>query len=230
MRRKLVVAVAEIWLPLIGAGIFIAWAIGAWYGGNKYLSTWLIFGGVVCLLLLATIQWQRSILEEGQTGRQDDIGQKQTRAYVGVVGFHIVKFAVSQPIQAQIIFSNAGQTPAYNVKSRFSRMDIDEFPAPVYVPTPLPPDTETGGATIAPKGTHVVSPSRGKPLDQIELNALQPNTRVIGNAIYIQGVVTYRDAFKQLRITRFYGAYGGPYGINQTGAVAIMDGPGNESD
>jgi hypothetical protein len=61
MRSKLIVVIAEIWLPAIGAGIFIAWAIGAWYGGNKALSIWLAFGGAVCLLLLGALQWRQAI-------------------------------------------------------------------------------------------------------------------------------------------------------------------------
>ncbi len=56
-------AFAELWLPIFGAGIFLAWAIGAWYGegNNKILATWLIFFGVVCLFLLATLEWQHHI-------------------------------------------------------------------------------------------------------------------------------------------------------------------------
>jgi hypothetical protein len=59
--RSKIMAFAELWLPILGAGICIAWAIGAWYGGNKNLSIWLIFGGLVCLLLLGTLQWQHAI-------------------------------------------------------------------------------------------------------------------------------------------------------------------------
>jgi hypothetical protein len=74
MRNK-VMAFAELWLPILGAGICIAWAIGAWYGGNKYLSTWLIFGGVVCLLLLGTLQWQHAIDKDG--GRSADFEERR---------------------------------------------------------------------------------------------------------------------------------------------------------
>src|SRR4051795_1398683 len=37
MRSKLM-AFAELWLPILGAGIFICWAVGAWYGGTRYFQ------------------------------------------------------------------------------------------------------------------------------------------------------------------------------------------------
>src|SRR6266851_3835286 len=80
MRRK-VMAFAELWLPIIGAGICIAWAVGAWYGDNKILAIWLIFGGIICLLLLGTLQWQHIILE-GRSGKKvSDVAETQ-RAFV----------------------------------------------------------------------------------------------------------------------------------------------------
>jgi hypothetical protein len=54
-------AFAELWLPIVGAGIFVCWAVGAWYGGHKIQAIWLAFAGVVCLLFLATLQWQHYI-------------------------------------------------------------------------------------------------------------------------------------------------------------------------
>lgn len=48
---------AKLWLPILGAGICIAWAIGAWYGGDKRLAVWLTFLGVTSLLLLGAFQF-----------------------------------------------------------------------------------------------------------------------------------------------------------------------------
>jgi hypothetical protein len=55
---------AKLWLPLIGGGILIAWAIGAYYGGDKLLGVRLAFAGAVCLLILGELQWEESILSE----------------------------------------------------------------------------------------------------------------------------------------------------------------------
>jgi hypothetical protein len=55
--------VAELWLPIIGVGIFFAWAIGAWYSEHKILAIWLAFASAVCLLLLVTLQVQNSIIQ-----------------------------------------------------------------------------------------------------------------------------------------------------------------------
>ncbi len=55
---------AKLWLPLIGGGILIAWAIGAYYGGDKVFGVRLAFAGTVCLLFLGELQWEESILNE----------------------------------------------------------------------------------------------------------------------------------------------------------------------
>jgi len=49
------------WLPLIGSILLGGLAGNAWYGGDKSLSVWFAFAGVVCLLLLLTLQIQKAI-------------------------------------------------------------------------------------------------------------------------------------------------------------------------
>lgn len=161
----------------------------------------------------------------------DDTAERQLRAYLSVTGFHVTNLKAGEPIRAQIVLANSGKTPAYHVKYNISTMGIRAFPAPVYVPTELPPEPRVGGVTTAPnQGLFSISPYRAEPLlTQDEFNAIQPNENIMGNALYIRGVVTYIDAFNKMRKTRFYGAYGGRYKMNNIGAVAQMD-QGNESD
>src|ERR1700746_547672 len=46
----------NVWLPIIGAGIFIAIAIGAWFAERRLVGIWFGFAGAVCLLLLGALQ------------------------------------------------------------------------------------------------------------------------------------------------------------------------------
>jgi hypothetical protein len=52
---------ATFWLPIVGGILLGGIAGNAWYGGNRVLALWLGFAGVVCFLLVATLQIQRSL-------------------------------------------------------------------------------------------------------------------------------------------------------------------------
>jgi hypothetical protein len=158
-----------------------------------------------------------------------EASERELRAYLSVTGFH-VRLVPGEEIKAQIVLTNAGKTPAYHVKSRISVLGIGEFPPTIYVPAGLPPEPEKGGGTVGPNGGLFSVDTPFAPiLSQEQFNALLSKRMVIGYALYVEGAVTYIDAFNEKRTTRFYGAYGGPYGMDQTGAVAKMD-EGNDSD
>ncbi|MFZ0372192.1 MAG: hypothetical protein WAL39_02665 [Xanthobacteraceae bacterium] len=56
------------WLPIIGGVLLGGFAGTAWYGGNKILGLWLGFAGIVCFLLVGTIQIQQAISRTGPDG------------------------------------------------------------------------------------------------------------------------------------------------------------------
>lgn len=114
-------AFAELWLPIIGAGICIAWAIGAWYGGNKYLSIWLVFLGAVCLLLLGTLQWQHAIEKSAHNDPPAAPANHAGRAYVLVSDARVNHVEGKAPTMI-IVVMNSGQTPAYEVTWRATFM------------------------------------------------------------------------------------------------------------
>jgi hypothetical protein len=191
-------AFAELWLPIIGAGICIAWAIGAWYGGNKILATWLTFGGVVCLLLLGTLQWQH-LIEENEPSKVDEakaISQKQLRAYIFIeTGEVIFDGAKSNVI---LNFKNFGATPAYDLVG-WIKTGIRN-PADPVILNPMPrPDAEARDSktTVGPQGTFRLSQND-------DLNDFLPKEEVEkllvrlekGESLFVvTGDVVYRDAF-----------------------------------
>jgi hypothetical protein len=120
-----VVAIAEIWLPIIGAGICIAWAIGAWYAGHKMLATWLVFGGIVSLALLGTLQWQHTIHRD-EVAQKDQGKDNPLRAYV-FTDMNEVIHEPGRPAKVILHIKNSGQTPAYDLtwRARFSFASIE---------------------------------------------------------------------------------------------------------
>jgi hypothetical protein len=127
-------AFAELWLPIFGAGICIAWAISAWYGGNKTLSIWLAFVGVVCLLLLGTLQWQHYIeKDDGQPANFEE-----RRANIQFLSFNTMAIQnnAGGPLNGWAIgavFKNVGQTTAKQVRIAYKNQ---------YFAGAIPPDVD----------------------------------------------------------------------------------------
>jgi len=110
-------AVAELWLPIIGVGIFVSWAIAAWYAEHKILASWLGFAGAVCLLLLVTLQVQNWII---QTDTHIPKGDPPDRPWV-----YFAEVFVQAPLSYDAeganvvlayIIENMGGSPANNVR------------------------------------------------------------------------------------------------------------------
>lgn len=65
MQRKMM-DFATLWLPIIGGFLLGSVAVAEWYSGNKIVALWFGFAGVICFLLLATLQIQ-NILQASPT-------------------------------------------------------------------------------------------------------------------------------------------------------------------
>ncbi len=194
---------AELWLPIFGAGICIAWAIGAWYGGNKNLSIWLVFCGAVCLLLLGTLQWQNAIEKHGAAPKPNDSEIKRLRAYVLLDTdkiFETLTVAVGKEPEFTLRVKNVGQTPAYK---------LGVVRGAASGPWPLPSDTDltiksSGEARdISPPGDVTLwgtnADSKGKTVSQSDFDAFKAGTL----RFYIFGRITYRDIYDIDRYSNF---------------------------
>jgi uncharacterized membrane protein len=67
---------ANFWLPIVGGILLGGFSAAAFYGGHKIAGLWLGFVGVVCFLLLATLQIQQAI--------SDQLRESPNRPHVGV--------------------------------------------------------------------------------------------------------------------------------------------------
>jgi hypothetical protein len=191
MRGKIMVF-AELWLPVIGAGICIAWAIGAWYGGDKIIAIWLSFAGAVCLLLLATLQWQQAI---EKTPSNDGARTYLTMSFGAVV----LNSPALGKVTAWIRIKNSGAVPAYEAKG-WQKFRI--------APTGQDPFGRTGefnNEVILGAGEEV-NLSSTLDLTAQQFAAIENRTF----SFYVWGRSEYTDPSKQPRYLSFKGVMNGP--------------------
>jgi hypothetical protein len=226
MRSKIMVAIAEIWLPVIGAGIFIAWAIGAWYGGDKRLAIWLIFSGSVCMLLLGTLQWQRAIAE---VSNPDDAEVKKARAYVFIDTIKTQN--IDDNIQANaphliahilVVVKNTGQTPAFKFTHQ-AAIRLAAWPPPddLFKLSQTPPISSD---TLPSGNFSQITVSLGRPLSVDDKTTLGLGIQ----AVYLFGLIRYEDVFGIKRCARYRYRVGGDVGFNGTAMAPMPE--GNEVD
>jgi hypothetical protein len=130
----------------------------------------------------------------------DDNSKKELRAYISV----IVGDAIFQEtgkglrFQGRPVMVNTGRTPAYRVGFK-AMAEILPVPLPDNFEFPLTGES-TGAATLGPHQNFIMSPVvPGFVLDSEVPEIMKCN----GRALYVWGVVTYRDAFGRLRKTEF---------------------------
>lgn len=117
------------WLPII-AGILLGGIAGnAWYAGDKILSLWLAFAGLICLLLVATIQIHQYLSKTenskpisetealvNATNKATDFAQ---RPWVQVKSFSVDFLKIENEntnIGVTLFLENVGKSPATGIE------------------------------------------------------------------------------------------------------------------
>jgi hypothetical protein len=119
MHGKRMLEYAIFWLPIIGGILLGGISFNAWYSGSKLVALWTGFAGVICFLLLATVQWHQTILKSQAippSPSEDEI--KRQRAYVVLDPEKVLELlhvAVGEEPQFMVRVKNVGQSPAYKV-------------------------------------------------------------------------------------------------------------------
>jgi hypothetical protein len=130
----------------------------------------------------------------------------------------------------RMLIRNSGQTPAYAV-IHWGETYFREFPLRSKLPRPGKPPRSRGQlivtkSSIPPKGATTKNLIMTAPLTADQVADLKRGT----SAIYVNGYISYRDAFRKKRQTNFrfmYGSFTG--GIGVTTEVTIAD-EGNEAN
>jgi hypothetical protein len=203
---------ANFWLPIVGSILLGGFAVGAIFSNHKVAGLWFGFFGVVCLLLLATLQIQAWLEEPKKEIGETE--QARLRAYISLnaqLGF----FGTEQPIAVQVTITNSGQTPANDVKSSHGA-GLRRFPTdeelPVFVPNNSPDVINPGRSIYS-----VVKLRRS--LTQEEVDAVRAGKA----AVVAVGTITYVDIFDRLHTCSYQFYYGGDGLIRQDGMMAIKE-------
>ena len=126
---------AALWLPGIGFGVLIAIAISAWFAEKRLTAIWFGFFGVVCLLLLLTLQLQNAVKEAGSDKplAPEAAAQKifaaaearSQRAWISVVPRVTGEVKNGVPITIELITENVGKEPGTGVSHHGMTMMFD---------------------------------------------------------------------------------------------------------
>lgn len=160
-----------------------------------------------------------------------DTAQRQLRAYV-LVSSALMKFPTPNVPEAQVHLRNFGQTPAYDLEGWIG-MYIGDFPLRTALPQ-APPNLRKGKEPLAPGRVSIHVVPRDPPVPP----QLLPLLGTVDGTIWAYGEITYKDAFANVRHTRFRLMYGGPGGARPikgpegaiTGYLMTADTEGNEAD
>jgi hypothetical protein len=146
---------------------------------------------LVGLVLLGVMQYDML----GRTARQ------QLRAYLLVETAARAGEHDDNP-EFQIVIKNFGQTPAYHVRTWIA-VRPGERGSQVGLPGPDPGTLETSDAALGPAGSFELAKRYDRDWDEVGLEDFASGRL----ALYVYGEVSYRDAFRKRRYTRFRAMY-----------------------
>jgi hypothetical protein len=146
---------------------------------------------------------------EKQSEILQDTGQRELRAYVSVESA-LLRFYGPNRYEAHVHFRNFGQTPAYDMEMWLHVTEPQAYPIKKVETRPI--HQARAKSILAPGGkiTLVESPANSAP----NLPANFATGYDIGTplkTVFAYGELTYKDAFKQHRCTKYRFMFGGPY-------------------
>jgi hypothetical protein len=160
---------------------------------------------------------------EAQIAIARDTAERQLRAYMSPMGSAFFEFDPNHPEKeffALIVFKNSGQTPAYDFTAK-GGATVAEFPLKEKLSLR---DQPSGPGAIGPGNEYRLRVGiEGVPKDY--WMAVQAGQA----AIYVNGIYSYRDAFKIERTGEFRLYYGGKHGLTKDYNLTF-DLEGNRAD
>ena len=210
---------------------------------KDYSTDWWMFGVTVILAFIACVQvavfrrQARRLYQTIDQMRQSEI--RELRAYVFVTSIDIANVAPSTlpenkrtpahlhdpttPPKIRLFLNNSGKTPAYDVIIS-SHMFMEK--ADYKLLPHEPPDIKTSKTIIAPGGSTVHNTDLGDVPNITQLHGIMTGAY----AIFINGKITYKDAFGKDRWTRFAFFHNSDSGtVGETTEVSGCT-EGNEAD
>jgi hypothetical protein len=185
----------NLWLPLIGGGVFAAIAIGGWFSEHKLIGIWFGFFAIVSFLLLATLQFQEHEMAEPEKPVQSAADQAllaMQRAMVIVKRPEFVitrNLATGRPevVRFWVVWENIGQSVALDFRQSDALMSFNQILPSHVVFDPLTPGKEP--TIIAP---HAEANSGYLDMPVRDFEQFINGTR----HLYVVGIADYVDRFE----------------------------------
>ncbi|AEH88035.1 hypothetical protein [Mesorhizobium opportunistum] len=167
------------------------------------------------------IIWTLAVSRESNSISRET-AERQLRAYVLPANCTLELAADNDPT-AHVRIQNFGQTPAFDVRS-WIHIWVEAYPKRVEFPNA--PDDLPKGQGVRGPGFHATFRHRRElPIHAWEMERIRTKTA----AIYVYGVVEYRDCFGKKRRTKFLKFFYGEYDSTKTDNMHdYME--GNEAD
>lgn len=170
---------------------------------------------------VAKLQADAAMLSAQEAAKARHNLELQLRANVIKTLAEIRNLGIGLIPQAHVVVENTGQTPAYQVTSR---LGIAFLPFPPPKPPAFPSDPHQSVTFVGTGKELHLTAFLADSLRKEHFTVMESEQW----AIHVIGCVEYRDAFGQLRSTRFSMFYGGKYGMNEN--CVLVNGPdGNEA-
>jgi len=182
--------------------LLAGFAVGAWYGGNKGQALWYGFFGVVCLLLLITLQLQEAIRhDEPPSQKAGEAATIQARAYVSVNDAGLSDLIGDTPPTVFVSIKNTGQTPAYDLTWR-AFFTLRDFPVSGEF---LLDRQKDAPKSILPPGQSLFYQWTFTDWKKEFASRISKGQA----AIFAVGEISYKDAFGNVRSTKYRLIHGG---------------------
>lgn len=218
----------NLWLPLIGGGVFAAIAISAWFAEYKLTGIWFGFAACVCFLLLAALQIQEFEIAKSHV-HSESPEVRRTRAYVFIdtiktsnIDDNLMTVAPDKIASIFVAIKNTGQTPALKFTHQ-THISFAAFPPPsgLFDIPRLKPGT-VDNLAVGAFATTTVGLGRALSVDEKTILGLGTH------AVYLFGQIFYEDVYGIKRCTRYRYRVGGDVGFNGTNMAPMPE--GNETD
>jgi hypothetical protein len=185
-------SLAEIWLPLVGAGLCAAIAISAWYGGKPRQCVWFGFAAFICLGLLVTLQ-----LDEHFAGQPEE---DPNRPFVAVTSLGFPNILVQAgPVVIAWSITNTGRNIASIIDANmtvFVETEKHRLPAdPIYEKN----RSNITGTTLNPNETFQSHLQAFRTLTDAEVKAINDGSV----RFFVYGYVKYAPNYERAFIARY---------------------------
>jgi hypothetical protein len=123
---------------------------------------------------------------------------RELRAYVLIKETAVKRCQAGHAFRADIRFRNSGQTPAYDVTAEWTAA-FYTGPAPIeFILRPIE-DVDRSQAPLGPESDFSFTATTSQVIDESLLGQIKDGI----TTVYVFGIVTYFDAFKEKRTTEF---------------------------